>query len=207
MGYSGGMEKQRPYSKPDLEEAKESISHAVGYEDKGLEAYATGLKIKSFKDFEGKRVLDLGAGAHLQFARGLERAGIKADVVSFSPAFADGKWSQNIHNRHDADPIVAGMGEELPFADNSFERIVSLDVPEHLGTYERYLSYLEEIVRVLAPNGLAFIGPTSGEGEFTGAAIPKDKLENLLGGDANVSYYSSHEIRPFKTMVINKRHD
>src|SRR3989338_11585435 len=143
------MEEQRPYSSRDVKSAKDSIVQAQGYKDKGLEAYAAGLNVSSFHDFEGKRVLDLGAGAHLQFARGIEKAGIKAEIVSFSPAFADKKWRENIESRKETDEVVAGMGEQLPFADGSFDRIVSLDVPEHLGNHERYLAYLKEIVRVL----------------------------------------------------------
>src|SRR3989344_8471340 len=118
------MKEQRPYSRRELEQAKASILHAQGYQDKGLEAYMFGLNIPSFDDFKGKRVLDLGAGAHLQFARGLEKAGINADVVSLSPAFADKYWREAMKGRKESDMLVAAMGEQLPFADESFDRIV-----------------------------------------------------------------------------------
>src|SRR3989338_5729477 len=117
------MEEQRPYSSRDVKSAKDSIVQAQGYKDKGLEAYAAGLNVSSFHDFEGKRVLDLGAGAHLQFARGIEKAGIKADVVSLSPAFADQYWREAMEGRKESDKLVAAMGEQLPFADESFDRI------------------------------------------------------------------------------------
>ena len=199
------MKEQRPYSRRELEQAKASILHAQGYQDKGLEAYMFGLNIPSFDDFKGKRVLDLGAGAHLQFARGLEKAGIKADVVSFTPAFADKSWRDNIEKRRQSDKIVTGMAEELPFADASFDRVVSLDVPEHIGSYERYILYLKEIVRVLAPDGVAYIGPASEmKAPHAGQAIPKVELEALLSHHADVSYHQAHKIHPFQTLTLRK---
>jgi|SRR3989344_9075660 len=219
------MDRQRPYSHDELQEAKGDISHAEGYKDKGLRAYAEGLKIsiETFKDFEGMRVLDLGSGAHLQFARGLESAGIKADTVSFSPAFADTKRAEEANPKFELveDPdskiktkvviehMVAGMGEELPFADGTFNRIVCLNVVEHLGTWDRYILFLNEIVRVLAPNGIAYIGPTKDFGQLLPAhAVSKEELEEILNNEVEVTYHSQNKILRHLTLTLRKKnHD
>ncbi len=199
------MEEPRPYDRQGYEQSKDSIEFAQGYKDIGLEAYVLGLNISSFEDFEGKRVLDLGAGAHLQFKRGLEKAGIHADVVSLSPAFADQYWRDGISDRKNSDLVVAAMGEELPFPDDSFDRVVSLDVPEHLGSYERYILYLREIARVLALGGIAYIGPVMERGQHEATVVPEKQLEEILGSGIDVAYHSSHEVHPYKTLVLRKR--
>ncbi|MFH1201034.1 MAG: class I SAM-dependent methyltransferase [bacterium] len=199
------MENFRPYSDKNLKYAKKSIEHSLGYHDKGLEAYAFGLGIKSFKDFEGKKVLDLGAGAHLQFARGLERAGIKADVVSFSPAFTDKIWLNYIRDRKESDKIVAGMGEELPFASEIFDRVMCLDVVEHLHTRERYLIFLKEITRVLAPNGVAYIAPTAEVwSDRSASIIPKHELEGILKNKVDVDWQPYKTLK-FFTLILRKK--
>jgi ubiquinone/menaquinone biosynthesis C-methylase UbiE len=199
------MENLRPYSDKDFESAKKSIEHSLGYHDKGLEAYAFGLGIKSFKDFEGMKVLDLGAGAHLQFTRGLKKAGINSEVVSFSPAFADKSWLHYITNRKESDKMVAGMGEELPFASESFNRVVCLDVVEHLHTRERYLIFLKEIMRVLAPGGIAYIAPTAEMwSDRSASIIPKQELEKILENKVDVDWQPYKTVK-FFTLILRKR--
>ena len=200
------MENERAYSNKDLEHAKKSIEHSLGYRDKGLEAYATGLGVESFKDFEGMKVLDLGAGAHLQFARGLESAGIKADVISFSPAFADEKWRENIKDASPKNIIVAGMGEALPFADEAFDRVVCLDVVEHLYTPQRFLIFLKEITRVLAPKGIAYIGPTAEmKIDRSMATISKPELEKILENKVDINWQLVHKILKHFTLILRKK--
>jgi cyclopropane fatty-acyl-phospholipid synthase-like methyltransferase len=200
------MENQRPFSGENLKSAKESIHWAQGYLDKGLEAYSIGLGVESFENFEGMKVLDLGAAAHLQFARGLEKAGIRADIVSFSPAFADKNWSDNIKNRKESDKVVAGMGEELPFADDTFDRVVCLDVVEHLGTYERYIVFLKEIARILAPNGVAYIAPiVEMQVSCSATVIPKGELEKILENKVDVSYQLVQEVLRNFRLTLQKR--
>ena len=201
------MEEQKPYSDRDLKRAKDSIDHAKGYKDVGLEALVEGLNLSptEVEDFRGKRILDLGAGAHLQFARGLEKAGINADVVSLSPAFADKYWREAMKGRKESDMLVAAMGEQLPFADESFDRIVSDDVLEHLHTHKRYILFLKEVVRVLAPKGLAYLGPAAEiSGEYAANVIAKPELEKLLDHQATATWRLSHKILKYFTLILEK---
>ena len=197
----------KPYSDRDLKGAKDSIHHATGYKDVGLEALVLGLNLSptEVEDFRGKRILDLGAGAHLQFARGLEKAGIKADVVSLSPAFADQYWREAMEGRKESDKLVAAMGEQLPFADESFDRIVSDSVLEHLHTHERYMLFLKEVVRVLAPECLAYLGPAAEHrGRYSANVISKPELEKLLDNQATVTWRLSHKIHKYFTLILQK---
>jgi len=203
------MEEQKPYSSRELKTAKDAIRHAVGYQDVGLEAYALGLNISpdEVEGFRDKKVLDLGAGAHLQFARGLEKAGISTDVVSFSPAFADENWTGRMEGRKPEDKLVAGMGEQLPFADESFDRIVCLEVLEHLHTYERYVLFLKEVVRVLKPTGIAFLGPTMElRGGYSANVISKPELEEILDHRVTVDWRLSNEKFRLFTLILEKNH-
>ena len=201
-----GKENKRSFSQENIKSAQKSIDWAQGYLDDGLGSYATGLGIESFESFEDMKVLDLGAGAHLQFARGLKKAGIKADVVSFSPAFADESWRDNIINRKESDKIVAGMGEELPFASGSFDRVVCLDVVEHLITYERYITFLKEITRILAPKGIAYIAPMI-ETKFNRSAIviPKEELEKLLENKVDVNWQLTRKVLKYFKLTLEKK--
>ncbi len=199
------MENQRPFSQENIKSAQESIQWAQGYGE-SLKPYAFELGIESFESFEGTKVLDLGASAHLLFARGIKKAGIKADVVSFSPAFADKDWSENIINRKESDKIVAGMGEELPFGDETFDRVVCLNVVEHLQTYERYLIFLKEIVRVLSSRGVAYIGPTMEMPmDRSAVLIPKHELEKILENKVDVSYKLTQKVLKYFTLMLQKK--
>jgi SAM-dependent methyltransferase len=51
-------------------------------------------------------------------------------------------------------PVVLARGEELPFADSTFELCTFFDVLEHVGPEDRFLS---EVVRVLRPGGVVLL--------------------------------------------------
>ena len=202
------MDGEKIFTREELQSAKDSIEHAQGYKEKGLEAYAVGLNIplETFKTFEGSSVLDLGAGAHLQFAQGLQKAGIKAFVTSFSPAFADNKWSTIAQETDVSEKrMVAGMGEHLPFLNASFQKIICLDVFEHLDTFDRYMTFLQEIVRVLAPGGIAYLGPTKESPiPVAGQAIPKEELEKKLK-EVTVTYHTARKVLGLLTLTFEKK--
>lgn len=50
----------------------------------------------------------------------------------------------------------------IPFADNSFEKVYTFDVIEHIEHYEDFIFLLNEIWRVLVPNGLFHFTVPSG---------------------------------------------
>jgi SAM-dependent methyltransferase len=91
------------------------------------------------------RILDAGAGEGY-FAALLHQAGytdIRAcDYVEEGYCFPKVPFTQ------------ADLARELPFEDNSFDCVVSIEVIEHIPDH---LTFMQELVRVTRPGGLLFI--------------------------------------------------
>ena len=100
-------------------------------------------------DWAGKTVLDVGcAGGFMSEAldaRGAAVTGIDPaeDAIAAAQAHAQ-QGSRDI--RYDV-----GVGEALPYADESFDAVVCVDVLEHVADLEQVI---REIARVLKPGGL-----------------------------------------------------
>ncbi|MBA2734056.1 MAG: class I SAM-dependent methyltransferase [Acidobacteria bacterium] len=92
------------------------------------------------------RVLEVGSGAHgLIFFFGAEqRVGVDPLAQSYAKLFP--LWQRQV-------PTVAAFGESLPFADNSFDIVLSDNVVDHA---ESPASIVGEIARVLKPSGLLY---------------------------------------------------
>jgi SAM-dependent methyltransferase len=91
---------------------------------------------------EGARILDAGCGSGrnmVELARYGSVTGIELSETSVALARERG-----------AGEVVAGSVLEMPFPDQSFDLVVSLDVIEHL---EDDLSALRELRRTVAPGG------------------------------------------------------
>jgi ubiquinone/menaquinone biosynthesis C-methylase UbiE len=137
---------------------------------RGIDDYERFLAFKR-NSLEGKVVLDLGAGPEARFARDMKEAGIKADVISMSPDYADEKQRKFLQpsrkekikafvgGRLPESPlVVAGIAEQLPFGDESFDEVLSLFA---VTTYslENYPRWLPEAIRVLKDGGTFRVGP------------------------------------------------
>lgn len=99
--------------------------------------------------WEGARVLDLGcAGGYM--AEALARQG--ARVTGLDPA-GDALASARRHAAREGLDITyqQGVGERLPFEDGCFDRVVCVDVLEHVASPAEVLA---EVARVLKPGGL-----------------------------------------------------
>lgn len=100
-------------------------------------------------DWAGKTVLDVGcAGGFMSEAldaRGAAVTGIDPaeDAIAAAQAHAQ-QGSRDI--RYDV-----GVGEALPYADESFDAVVCVDVLEHVADLEQVI---QEIARVMKPGGL-----------------------------------------------------
>ena len=184
---------KRPYNPQQLDKATSSVSDSVPWEGREAAEYIKQLNIRP-EDLEGKRVLDLGAGRDLNFARGLPEENIHAEVVSLSPAFSflhpyiarDGAEAGKL--------AVAGMAEELPFKENTFDTAVMFYVTMHIVSDQRMKACITEIVRVLKPEGVAYIGPIMlvknqpPRIDKNKRWLDQEKINSILEGKATASW-------------------
>jgi 2-polyprenyl-6-hydroxyphenyl methylase/3-demethylubiquinone-9 3-methyltransferase len=103
----------------------------------------------------GHRVLDLGAGGGL-LAEDLDRAGLS--VVALDPSLLSiGAGRDHSATSGSAVQYVGGRGEQLPFADTSFDAVVCMEVLEHVDSAPAVVA---EAGRVLRQGGIfIFSGP------------------------------------------------
>ena len=100
-------------------------------------------------DWRGKRVLDLGCAggfmAEALAARGALVTGLDPAVAAVAAGRAKSRASGS------AVDYLAGTGERQPFADDSFDVVVCVDVLEHV---QDLTAVIAETRRVLRPGGL-----------------------------------------------------
>ena len=175
-----------PYSKEDVGDAKYSVELGpLGGRD--LDSYLRLLEIP-LEDLKGKKILDLGSGKRLKLADDLKEKNIDAEVYSFSPIFAEtpARATAALVAEPDSyEKTVAGMGEALPYADESFDRVIALHVFEYVDEAERRSAFVLEVCRVLAPGGIAYIGPLHGGEEYLRKLVPNS---NELPNHVHISF-------------------
>ena len=95
---------------------------------------------------EGARVLEVGSGAHglIFFFGGAECVGVDPLAAEYAALFP--AWQRRAQT-------VAAYGERLPFADASFDVVLSDNVVDHAESPARIVS---ELARVLRPGGLLY---------------------------------------------------
>ncbi|MEM0948259.1 MAG: bifunctional 2-polyprenyl-6-hydroxyphenol methylase/3-demethylubiquinol 3-O-methyltransferase UbiG [Pseudomonadota bacterium] len=102
-------------------------------------------------DWHGKRVLDLGCAGGFM-AEALAMRG--AVVTGIDPAEGAIQAARS-HAATEGHTITydVGVGEALPYADQSFDAVVCVDVLEHVADLDQVI---KEIARVLRPDGQFF---------------------------------------------------
>ena len=101
--------------------------------------------------WEGLNTLDLGCGGGYM-AEALASRG--AHVIAIDPWISVLEIARKHAEKSKLDILyLAGAGESLPFENNSIDRVVSVDVLEHVIDLKTVLS---EIHRVLLPGGIFF---------------------------------------------------
>lgn len=104
--------------------------------------------------FRGADVLDIGCGHGTMVIEVGRRGGI---VTGIEPCVA---WRQIAYQRIEEQPfrqnmkIISGSAETLPFRNESFDYILSLQVLEHVQNVKHAI---HEMARVLRPGGIAYI--------------------------------------------------
>ncbi|OGI67958.1 hypothetical protein A2738_03875 [Candidatus Nomurabacteria bacterium RIFCSPHIGHO2_01_FULL_42_15] len=109
--------------------------------------YELALGIMAGREF-GNDVLDVGAGKG-EFTDMLSKRGYRVNCVEGTK-----KLFEELKEKGYKSVLVDLEEEKLPFPDNSFDLVVSLEVIEHLWNTDHYLS---ELKRVVKPNGYVII--------------------------------------------------
>lgn len=96
----------------------------------------------------GAKILEVGAGAHgIVFGFGHPGAiGIDPLAADYHRLFPKIQGQESVFT-------AAAIGEELPFADSTFDLVLSDNVIDHA---EKPLTILDEIARVIKPSGLFY---------------------------------------------------
>lgn len=99
---------------------------------------------------KGKRVLDIacGSGFGMQILSAVATVVAGADYSFEAVNFAKRNFMRNV------DGGVQANASSIPFADNSFDAVVSFETIEHL---RKPVKFLKEVKRVLIPNGHLYI--------------------------------------------------
>jgi len=103
-------------------------------------------------------VLDLGCGEG-RHAIGLSALNARLRCVALDKNIVDVKtaqqrWREFAPSADHCPLFMQADGEQLPFAENSFSKVICSEVLEHIANYEFFLA---EIQRVLKPGGLLAI--------------------------------------------------
>ncbi len=139
------LERQLDYQEKKAESLRDKERHMVL--DIIVRAQAIRRKLEEVHSITDEaRILEVGSGAHgLIFGFGSKFAvGIDPLAVDYKRLFP--VWQQNAQT-------VAAIGEELPFADSSFDVVLSDNVIDHA---EKPVKIVEELARVLKPGGLLY---------------------------------------------------
>ncbi len=112
------------------------------------------LLIKYSGELNGKKVLEIGSGygmftAYTNNYFDCETIGLEPSTDEYSTAFEISKALLAIYNL-DQKMIVNGLGEKMPFLDNSFDIVYSSNVLEHVKNPQKVI---EESIRVLKSGG------------------------------------------------------
>jgi SAM-dependent methyltransferase len=108
------------------------------------------LDLVRFDEWAGRDVLDVGCGAGVEVVR-FARAGARVTGVDIAPS-AIALAQQNLAQQGLTAILKVADGEQLPFADASFDLVFAHGVVQYTGDDRRMVS---EIHRVLRPGGLA----------------------------------------------------
>lgn len=155
-------------------------SHGFEWRPQTTEAYERALSDYilalglSRKDLAGD-ILDLGSGALQYFNTQLREYGINARITSVNPDMREDKYRRElvgtegfaVSQGYDGQ-TVAAIAQMLPFKDESFDRVFSLGAltsyanPKNVSE-ESVIAWMHEIVRVLRPEGQAYLAPIYGE--------------------------------------------
>lgn len=141
-------------------------------------------KLEAAKSFdENARIIEVGSGAHgLIFGFGA-KGGIGVDPLAVEYKRLFSKWQSNAKT-------VAAIGEELPFANASFDIVLCDNVIDHA---EKPLKIADELIRVLRPDGLLYF-TVNIHHPFYNLASKAHGAWNALGLKFEISPFADHTV-------------
>jgi len=142
--------------------------------------------VEALKKEGVKDVLDLacGAGRHSVY---LAEQGFNVSGIDASPSGIDITKSRLEAESFQGDFRVGNIYEQLPFADGSFQAIVSTQAMHH-NTIEKIRMLIKEMERVLAPNGVLFITVSKEQKPGDQEIAPKTFVPTS-GGEKGLPHY------------------
>ena len=190
---------QSPPHSRELPYSRGSILGCPIAEGRDLQEYMLNFNI-NLDELNTKAILDLGAGLHNRFAEELKKSGICARVVALSPDYSEKRFATVTRKESPTGMLVAGLGQKLPFADESFDTIYALHLNEWLRSEEDLFLILSEMARTLKREGVGKFGPFYDVPEYSypfrkystsqdltkslqghGATLAKEDVSNTIG--------------------------
>lgn len=149
-----------------------------------MRAQAVRRRLEKIKPIsENDSILEVGSGAHgliFGFGKGL-KIGIDPLGVHYKRLFP--LWQKNSFT-------LAAIGEKLPFANASFEVVLSDNVIDHA---ENPLGIIKELIRVLKPGGLLYF-TVNVHHPFYNLASKAHGLWNAAGIRFELSPFADHTV-------------
>lgn len=143
---------------------------------------------------EDARILEVGSGAHgLIFGFNDSRKnnfGIGVDPLAVDYKRLFPAWQKNAQT-------AAAIGEELPFADNAFDVVLSDNVIDHA---ENPVKITEELARVLKPGGVLYF-TVNIHHPFYDLASKAHGAWNALGLHIELSAFADHTVHFSETEI------
>ena len=175
------LERQLEYQEDKarrIGEAAESMQNVF------LRSQGIRKKLEKFRPIsDSDSVLEVGSGAHgliFGFAN-KTRIGVDPLAADYKRIFP--KWQS-------AAATAAAIGEELPFADASFDIVLSDNVIDHA---EQPLKIIDEIVRVMKPGGILYF-TVNVHHPIYDAASKAHGLWNAAGLKLELSAFADHTV-------------
>jgi 2-polyprenyl-6-hydroxyphenyl methylase / 3-demethylubiquinone-9 3-methyltransferase len=152
------------------------------------------------KNWQGLSVLDVGCGGgfscEFMAARGVNVSGIDQSQKCIDAAM------QHAYNSGLEIDYRCGVAEQLPYADQSFDIVVCVDVLEHVEDVKQVIS---EVSRILKPNGLFFFDTINRN--FKSRLVMIWLMENLLGEIERGVHDWNKFITPVEVTELLKQYD
>lgn len=148
--------------------------------------------IKKFKEFEVKKVLDLGCGMG-RHSIYLKEAGFEVTSVDISEKAVETTKKKAMDLGYRIDASICDM-RVLPFKDGTFDAVLCVWTSGH-GTAEDMGKHALEMLRVVKENGIVFVDYPSVDDERFGIGneIEKNTFTDNMPGEEKIPHHYSNE--------------